>query len=79
MIASSVSLININMLVRIFTVARVPQCLSSSLNWDPHPLSRKRVCPYPRNQRVGGHSPAGEGRVGPNSDDWRKSLALCLL
>ncbi len=25
----------------------------------------------------GAHSPSGEG--GPNSDDWRKSLALCLL
>ncbi len=47
----------------------------------PQPLSRKRVCPSPRNQRVGGaHSPASKG-VGEsrNSDDWRKSLALCLL
>ncbi len=25
------------------------------------PLSLKRVCPPPRNQRVGAHSPAGEG------------------
>ncbi len=25
------------------------------------------------------HSPAGEGVGGPNSDDWRESLALCLL
>ncbi len=25
------------------------------------------------------HSPAGEGVGGPNSDDWRKSMALCLL
>jgi hypothetical protein len=24
-------------------------------------------------------SPAGEGWGSPNSDDWRKSLALCLL
>jgi hypothetical protein len=47
-----------------------------------HPLSRQRVCPSPRNQMGGG----GEctrlrvrGRGTPNSDDWRKSLALCLL
>jgi hypothetical protein len=43
----------------------------------PHPLSRKRVCsPLPRSQRGGGHTRL---RVrGPNSDDWRKSQALCL-
>jgi hypothetical protein len=27
----------------------------------------------------GAHSPAGEGWGSPNYDDWRKSLALCLL
>jgi hypothetical protein len=32
-------------------VPRVPQCLSPRLNWDPHPLSRKRVCTPTRNQR----------------------------
>ncbi len=47
----------------------------------PHIINCKRVCPSPRNQRSGGrvHSPAGEGRGKPNSNDWRKSLALCLL
>ena len=41
----------------------------------PYPLSRKRVClSHPRNQRMGGHSPVGEGMGGPNSDDSRKSL-----
>jgi hypothetical protein len=50
-------------------IPRVPQCLSPRPNWDPHPLSRKLVCP-PR---------AGEGVGSPNSDDWRKILALCLL
>ncbi len=46
-----------------------------------HSLTRRRVCPPP---------PLGSGREGhtrlrvsgwgsPNSDDWRKSLALCLL
>ncbi len=43
------------------------------------PLSRKRVCPSPREGRGGIHSPAGKGVGGPNSDDWRKSLALCVL
>ncbi len=44
------------------------------------PPTRKRVCPPPSNQAGGTHSPAGVG-VGlcPNSDDWRKSQALCLL
>ncbi len=31
-----------------YTVLRVPQCLSPSLELGPpHPLSRKRVCPPP--------------------------------
>jgi hypothetical protein len=45
-----------------------------------HPFSRQRVCPYPRNNRVGGHTRVrvrGWGSL--NSNDWRKSLALCLL
>ncbi len=46
----------------------------------PHPFSRKRVCPPPAEPKLEGtHSPAGEGVEGPNSDDWRKSLVLCLL
>ncbi len=48
----------------------------------PPPLSRKLVCPTappPRNQGRGAHSPAGEGWGSPNSDDWRKNLALCQL
>jgi hypothetical protein len=48
---------------------------------SPRPLSRQRVCPPPQNQRVGGgqHSLAGEGAGGADSDDWRESLALCIL
>jgi hypothetical protein len=49
----------------IYSKSTVTQCLSPCPNWDPHPLSRKRVCPPPpRNQRGGGaqtHSPACEG------------------
>jgi hypothetical protein len=44
-----------------------------------HPLSRQRVCPSPRYQG-GGHTRLRvRGWGSPNSDDWRKSLALCLL
>jgi hypothetical protein len=45
-------------------------CPSSELGPPPHPLSTKWG---------GTHSPADEGVGGPNSDDWRKRLALCLL
>jgi len=50
----------------------------------PQPLSRKRACPplHHPDQRVGGGGHIRlrlRGGGGPNSDDWRKSLALCLL
>ncbi len=46
-----------------------------------HPFSRNRVCssPSPRTQRERGTLACGWGGGGPNSDDWGKSLALCLL
>ncbi len=44
--------------------------MSPRWNWVSPTLSRASECaPPPRNQREGG----------PNSDDWRKSLALYLL
>ncbi len=45
------------------------------------PLSRQRVCPSPQNRGGGGHmhSPAVVGLGESQFDDWRKSLALCLL
>jgi hypothetical protein len=47
------------------------------------PLSRQRVCPSPPNRGGGvgdGHTCLRvRGWGSPNSDDWRKSLALCLL
>jgi hypothetical protein len=44
----------------------------------PRPLSRLRVCP-PRTKR-GGHTRLRlRGWGSPNSDDWRKNIALCLL
>ncbi len=45
-------------------VPRVPQCLFPCRNWNPHPLSRKRVCGvYLREPPKGGgtHSAGGEG------------------
>jgi hypothetical protein len=43
-------------------IYRVPQCMCMSSELGlPHPISRKRVCPLPPNQRVGAHTPAGEG------------------
>jgi hypothetical protein len=45
-----------------------------------HPLSRQRVCPSPGTIEVGGHTRLRvRGWGSTNSDDWRKSLALCLL
>jgi hypothetical protein len=44
-----------------------------------HPLSRQRVCPSPRSQRGGAHSPAGEGLGESQFRRLEKSLALCLL
>jgi hypothetical protein len=48
-------------------------CLLVRMGLPPTP-SRKRVCP-PRNK---GGGPASEGLGGSNSNDWRKSLVLCL-
>jgi hypothetical protein len=42
------------------------------------PLHQASVYPHP-GIKARGHSPAAEGVGGPNSDDWRNSLALCLL
>ncbi len=62
-------------------IPRAPQCLSPRWNWDtPPPLPQARVYPpFPPYQKGGTRSPGVRGRGSPNSDDWRKSLALCLL
>ncbi len=45
-----------------------------------HPLSRQRVCaPPPGTKGWGAHSLRVRGWGSPNSHDWRKGLALCLL
>jgi hypothetical protein len=50
------------------------------VRWSPTPLSWDRVLlPLPFGSQCGAHSLVGEKVGGPYSDDWRKSLALCLL
>jgi hypothetical protein len=52
----------------------------SSVLDPPPPLSQACVPPTPETKGEGAQSPAGKGGGGsPNSDDGRKSLALCLL
>ncbi len=59
-------------------ISRVPQCLSPRQNWDPPtPLPQARV--PPPNQREGTLACRWGGGGVSISDDWRKSLALCLL
>ncbi len=59
-------------------IPRIPQCLSPHWHWNPPPLSCKRVCPLPQ-PKGGGHVRLQvRGWGSPDSDDWRKSLALCL-
>ncbi len=60
----------------------VPQCLSPRQNWDPPPCPANEcvLCNPPPEPKEGvTHSSAGVGMWEPNSDDWRKSLALYLL
>ncbi len=64
--------------VLICTVYRAPQCMSPRRNWDsPNPSLASECAPPPRPKGERAHSPAAE--VVGESDDWRKSLALCLL
>ncbi len=61
-------------------IPRVPQCLSPRPNWDPPtPSSPSKCVPSPET-KGGRHTLLPlRGWGGFNSDDWRKSLALCLL
>jgi hypothetical protein len=60
---------------------RVPQCMSPRWNWDsPTPYPQASVPLPPPEPKGGEHTRLPvRGRGSPNSDDWRKSLALCLL
>jgi hypothetical protein len=61
-------------------------CIKSTTVYVPsselglsQPLSRQRVCPSPPNRGVGHTRLRVRGWGSPNSDDRRKSFALCLL
>jgi hypothetical protein len=59
-------------------IHRVPQ--SSRQNWDSPNPSPASGCAPPPKPKGGGHTRLRvRGWGSPNSDDWRKSLALCLL
>ncbi len=59
---------------------RAPKCIPSLELGLPQPLSCKRVCPPPPEPKGRGHTRLRlRGWGSPNSDDWRKSLAVCLL
>ncbi len=66
-----------------YTIPRVPKYLSLRPNWLTTPTLRLASMspPLGTKGRGGGRQrlPAGEGAGGANSDDWRESLALCLL
>jgi hypothetical protein len=57
---------------RDYPTPRVPECLSFVRIGSP-------AVPAPLEPRVRQHSLAVEGAVGANSDEWKESLALCLL
>ncbi len=58
------------------------ECMSPRRNWDsPNPSLASECAPPPQNRGWGGHTHSlrVRGWGSHNSDDWRKSLALCLL
>ncbi len=57
------------------------ECMSPRRNWDsPNPSLAGEYAPRSPQNREGGHTRLRvRGWGSPNSDDWRKSLALCLL
>jgi hypothetical protein len=59
---------------------RVPECLSLRPNWLPPSPSSSSEVSTPLEPTGVTHSLAGEAAGGgTNADDWRESLALCLL
>jgi hypothetical protein len=62
-----------------YVYIRVPQCMSPCRNWYDPSLASECAPPPPRTKGWGAHSLRLRGWGSPNSDDWRKSLALCLL
>jgi hypothetical protein len=54
-------------------------CVPSSEFGLFQPISPQGVCPPEPKGGGRAHSPEVEGVGSPNSDDWRKGLAFCLL
>jgi hypothetical protein len=54
-------------------------CPLVGIRTPPAPIPQASVPPPPGTKGKGEHSPAGGVWGSPNSDDWRKSLALFLL
>ncbi len=52
--------------------------MSPRRNWYPTPSAPRPLASVPPPPGTKGRG-VGEGVGCPNSDDWRKSLALCLL
>jgi hypothetical protein len=60
-----------------YTITRVQEYLSLRPNClPPLGLLQASVCPPPNGEQL---NLEGEGAGGANSDDWRESLALCIL
>ncbi len=54
--------------------------MSPRWNWDsPTPSLASECAPSPRTKGKGHTRQGVRGSGSPNSDDWRKSFALCLL
>ncbi len=60
---------------RDYSIHRVPECLSPRRNWVPPPHPPQASVSPPLDPK--GREVSGCG--GPNSDDWKESLALCIL
>jgi hypothetical protein len=54
-------------------------CLRVGIGTPPPLLPLASVPPPPQPKGRGAHLPAGEGWGYPDSDDWIKSLSICLL
>jgi hypothetical protein len=58
-------------------IDRVLGFFSSRPNWDPHPITRRRVCSLPLVQGGGAQLMGGKGVGGcPNSDEGTDTVVL---
>jgi hypothetical protein len=62
----------------LYGVHKLPNCLSLRRNWVPPPLP-PRECVSPPLDPKGEEQHSMRVREGPNSDDYKESLAFCIL